>query len=216
MAQRPRGEGSDALKAIMAAIKANPEAADDIIENAGSMFDSIPGFRALVKGVASDAPVAAKSVKSRAKSAKDLMKLPPPVAGTAVAEAAPQAVKGASKTAAMSAKEAKKHAAILKTMDNIEAHTGVRPTYEFASLPRAERKAINVATGASKRAQANDLRANAALEKSAANKAAHAGDATEAEKARRKAAKDAYWAREKELNSPKYQKAQEKKNKGKK
>ena len=150
------------------------------------------------------------------KGAKDLTKLPPPVAGTAVAEAAPQAVKGASKTAAMSAKEAKKHAAILKTMDNIEAHTGVRPTYEFASLPRAERKAINVATGASKRAQANDLRANAALEKSAANKAAHAGDATEAEKARRKAAKDAYWAREKELNSPKYQKAQEKKNKGKK
>ena len=180
--RKPQGEGSDILKAIMAAIKANPEAADDIIKHSGSMFDSIPGFRALVSGAADDAAPAAAKVVS------------------------PKNTKSAADKAAAKLKK------INDRMDRIEAHSGVRPTAEFAALPKAERRLANQAAAAAKRAQANADRTEANAAKSAANKAAYANpdDAGMAEKARRKEAKNAYWAREKEMNTPKYQKAQQK------
>jgi hypothetical protein len=181
--RKPQGEGSDILKAIMAAIKANPEAADDIIKESGSMFDSIPGFRALISGAADEAaPVAAKVAN-------------------------PKNTKSAADKAAAKLKK------INDRMDRIEAHSGVRPTAEFAALPKAERRLANQAAAAAKRAQANADRTEANAAKSAANKAAYANpdDAALAEKARRKEARDAYWARQKELNTEVYKKSEAKK-----
>ncbi len=181
--RKPQGEGSDILKAIMAAIKANPEAADDIIKESGSMFDSIPGFRALISGAADEAaPVAAKVAN-------------------------PKNTKSAADKAAAKLKK------INDRMDRIEAHSGVRPTAEFAALPKAERRLANQAAAAAKRAQANADRTEANAAKSAANKAAYANpdDAAVAEKARRKEARDAYWARQKELNTEVYKKSEAKK-----
>ncbi len=181
--RKPQGEGSDILQAIMAAIKANPEAADDIIKESGSMFDSIPGFRALISGAADEAaPVAAKVAN-------------------------PKNTKSAADKAAAKLKK------INDRMDRIEAHSGVRPTAEFAALPKAERRLANQAAAAEKRAQANADRAEANAAKSAANKAAFANpdDAAAAEKTRRSKAKNDFWARQKELNTEVYKKSEAKK-----
>lgn len=181
--RKPQGEGSDILKAIMKAIMDNPTAEKEILESAGGMFDNIPGFKAMIAGATEEAaPVVAKVVN-------------------------PKNTKSAAEKAAA------KLAKINARMDRIEAHSGVRPTAEFAALPKAERRAANQAAAAASRAQANADRTEARLARSQANKAAHANpdEAALAEKARRKAAKEKYWARQKELNTEVYKKSEAKK-----
>jgi hypothetical protein len=188
--RKPQGDGSDILKAIIKAIMDNPAAEKEIVESAGGLFDNIPGFKEMIRGAA----------------------------GTAD-EAAPAAVKAAKKSATPknSKSAADKAAAKLKKindrMDRIEAHSGVRPTAEFAALPKAERRLFNQNQAAAKRAQAAAERAEANAAKSAANKAAFANpdEAAAAELARRKDAKEAFWARQKELNTEVFKKSEAKK-----
>ena len=187
--RKPQGDGSDILKAIIKAIMDNPAAEKEIVESAGGLFDNIPGFKEMIRGAAGTADEAAPAVVKAAKKSSN-----------------PKNTKSAADKAAAKLKK------INDRMDRIEAHSGVRPTAEFAALPKAERRLFNQNQAAAKRAQANAERAEANAAKSAANKAAYANpdDAALAEKARRKEARNAYWAREKEMNTPKYQKAQQK------
>ena len=188
--RKPQGDGSDILKAIMKAIMDNPTAEKEILESAGGLFDNIPGFKEMIRGAAGTADEAAPAVVKAAKKSSN-----------------PKNTKSAADKAAAKLKK------INDRMDRIEAHSGVRPTAEFAALPKAERRLFNQNQAAAKRAQANAERAEANAAKSAANKAAYANpdEAEVVEQARRKAAKEKYWARQKELNTEVFKKSEAKK-----